>query len=166
MAAKSTEFTERLRGLIKGELKLSNNGFADRAGIGRSTLGNYFNKQNYGRVPEWDQLVKISRASGKSVEWLLTGKEAKPSGKVEPIEEYDLPVKPPATLWAMKELFESINREMNMLHDTVKDAKKAEDKLLSMVNRQKRDIDDLNKILREVGSSGDVSRLRKISGGK
>jgi hypothetical protein len=166
MAAKSTEFTERLRGLIKGELKMSNNGFADRAGIGRSTLGNYFNKQNYGRVPEWDQLVKISKASGKSVEWLLTGKEAKPSGKVEHIEDYDLPVKSPATSWAMKELFEGLKREMNMLHETVKNSKKTEDKLLAMVNRQQRDLDDLYKILREAGSSGDVSRLRKISSGK
>ncbi len=79
MATKNTAFTERLRKLIEDDLKMTHNAFADEAKIGRSTLGNYFNKQNYGRVPEWDQLIKISAASGKSVDWLLTGKETSES---------------------------------------------------------------------------------------
>lgn len=34
---------------------------------------NYLIPKGFGRVPEWDQLVKISKASGKSIDWLLMG---------------------------------------------------------------------------------------------
>gem|GEM_PF-6479751 len=34
---------------------------------------NYLIPKGIGRVPEWDQLIKISAASGKSIDWLLTG---------------------------------------------------------------------------------------------
>jgi transcriptional regulator with XRE-family HTH domain len=165
MAAKNSEFTERLRKLIKEELKMSNNAFADMAGIGHSTIGNYFNKQNYGRVPEWDQLLKIARSSGKTVDWLLTGKEAESS--LMKSGEFNTAVKNAIdTLGAMKELFQSIKREMLILHDATKSSKKTEDKFLSLINRQQQELAELSHTLREAGQSGDISRLKKVGGRK
>lgn len=42
--------------------------------MGYTTLMNYLIPKNLGRVPEWDQLVKISNVSNISIDWLLTGK--------------------------------------------------------------------------------------------
>jgi transcriptional regulator with XRE-family HTH domain len=165
MAAKNSEFTERLRKLIKEELKMSNNAFADMAGIGHSTIGNYFNKQNYGRVPEWDQLLKISKASGKTVDWLLTGKEAESS--LHKSGEFNTSIKNAIdTLAALKELFQNIKREMLILHDSVKSSKKTEDKFLSLINQQQQELDELSRALKAVGVSGNKSRLKKISAGR
>jgi transcriptional regulator with XRE-family HTH domain len=75
MAEKNIAFTERLRDIIKKDLKMTREEFAAKAGMKTSTINNYFNKKNYGRVPEWDQLLKISTAVGKSVDYLLTGEE-------------------------------------------------------------------------------------------
>ena len=72
MASKNIEFTARLKGTIK-EMGLKPPGFAEKASIGYSTLMNYLKKGAEGHVPEWDQLVKISKASGKTIDWLLTG---------------------------------------------------------------------------------------------
>jgi transcriptional regulator with XRE-family HTH domain len=166
MAAKNIEFTERLRKLIKEELKMSNNAFADMAGIGHSTIGNYFNKQNYGRVPEWDQLLKISKASGKTVDWLLTGKEAE-SSLHKSGGEFSVSVKNAIdSLGAMKELFQNIKREMLILHDAVKNSKKAEDKFLSLINRQQQELAELSHNLRGTGYSRNISRLKKAGGKK
>ncbi len=165
MAAKNSEFTERLRKLIKEDLRMSNNAFADMAGIGHSTIGNYFNKQNYGRVPEWDQLLKISKASGKTVDWLLTGKEAESSFNKS--GEFSVSVKNAIdSLGAMKELFQNVKREMLILHDAVKNSKKAEDKFLSLINRQQQELAELSSGLRKTGQSRNISRLKKAGGKK
>jgi len=74
MAEKNLVFTENLKQAIS-DTKLSNPKFAKKAGMNYSTLMTYLRPENNGRVAEWDQLVKISKASGKSIEWLLTGKE-------------------------------------------------------------------------------------------
>jgi len=160
MAAKNKDFTERLRKLIKEEMKMSNNAFADLAGIGHSTIGNYFNKQNYGRVPEWDQLLKISKASGKTVDWLLTGKEAESA--LTKSGEFSVSVKNAIdSLGAMKELFQNIKREMLILHDAVKNSKKAEDKFLSLINRQQQELAELSDTLRDTRHSPNLSRLKR-----
>jgi transcriptional regulator with XRE-family HTH domain len=160
MAAKNKDFTERLRKLIKEEMKMSNNAFADLAGIGHSTIGNYFNKQNYGRVPEWDQLLKISKASGKTVDWLLTGKEAESS--LQKSGEFNASLKNAIdSLGAMKELFQNIKREMLILHDAVKSSKKTENKFLDLINQQQQELDELSRALKAVGVSGNKSRKKK-----
>lgn len=159
MAAKNKDFTERLRKLIKEEMKMSNNAFADLAGIGHSTIGNYFNKQNYGRVPEWDQLLKISKASGKTVDWLLTGKEAEST--LQKSGEFNSSLKNAIdSLGAMKELFQNIKREMLILHDAVKSSKKTENKFLDLINQQQQELDELSRALKAVGVSGNKSRKK------
>jgi len=74
MAEKNLLFTERLESVIE-ECGLGAKGFAEKGCLGYSTLMNYLSRHSRGRVPEWDQLVKISKASGKSIDWLLTGDE-------------------------------------------------------------------------------------------
>ena len=77
MAGKSIEFTERLKQAIKNT-GMKNKIFAQKAKIGYTTLMNYLVPKGIGRVPEWDQLVKISIASGYSIDWFLTGKNITP----------------------------------------------------------------------------------------
>lgn len=81
MAAKNADFTARLEKAI-ADTGLDNKTFAKEAKMGYSTLMNYLVPGSRGRVPEWDQLVKISKASKKTINWLLTGeeKQAKTSG--------------------------------------------------------------------------------------
>lgn len=74
MAKKNEKFTENLKAVIASS-GLGNTGFAKRAGLGYSTLMTYLNDNNYGHVAEWEQLLKISSAAGKSINWLLTGGE-------------------------------------------------------------------------------------------
>lgn len=74
MASKNIEFTGRLKLAIKST-GLDKAGFAQKAKMGYTTLMNYLVPKGIGRVPEWDQLVKIAQASGKSIDWLLTGKD-------------------------------------------------------------------------------------------
>ncbi len=74
MAAKNNIFTQNLKKIIL-EAKLDNHKFAQKCGMNYSTLMTYLRPKNDGRVPEWDQLLKISVAGNKSIEWLLTGKE-------------------------------------------------------------------------------------------
>jgi transcriptional regulator with XRE-family HTH domain len=49
------------------------------AGISRHTLDNYLNIR--GHIPSADIAVKIARALGVSVEYLITGEEESPQGK-------------------------------------------------------------------------------------
>ncbi len=74
MAGKNKEFTYRLKKAI-ADTKLSNREFAAKEKLGYSTLMNYLNRNNIGKVPEWDQLVKISKTANKSIDWFLTGEE-------------------------------------------------------------------------------------------
>ena len=80
MAKKNTGFTSRLNNKIK-EKGISNPKFCKKIGIGYSTFMNYFNSDNYGRVPEWEQLLKISKGLDVSIEWLLTGDEPEKESK-------------------------------------------------------------------------------------
>ncbi|MBN1545733.1 MAG: helix-turn-helix transcriptional regulator [Syntrophaceae bacterium] len=72
MASKNIDFTQRLKKAIKNS-GLKNREFAEKAGIGYTTLMNYLVPKGLGRVPEWDQLVKISNALGESIDWLIKG---------------------------------------------------------------------------------------------
>jgi transcriptional regulator with XRE-family HTH domain len=75
MAAKNPDFTERLKqAIVSTGLKYP--AFAEKAGMPYSTLMSYLKRSAVGHVAEWDQLVKISNAAGKSVDWLLTGEDA------------------------------------------------------------------------------------------
>jgi transcriptional regulator with XRE-family HTH domain len=114
MAGKNTEFTERLKKLIKEELKMSINSFADKSGIGHSTLGNYFNKANYGRVPEWEQLVKIAKAANKSVDWLLTGTEPTFNITMKPEEKKSQLGEIKSLIEAMQQDISCIKNKMNV----------------------------------------------------
>lgn len=80
MADRNKEFTERFKKRLS-ELGISNPVFAKKIGIGYSTLMNYFNKDNFGRVPEWPQLIKIAQGLNVSVDWLLSGKDFKETKK-------------------------------------------------------------------------------------
>ncbi len=53
-----------------------------------STLMTYLSKKDYGRVAEWDQLIKIANASSMSIEWLLTGKEKENTDSTERQKAY------------------------------------------------------------------------------
>jgi transcriptional regulator with XRE-family HTH domain len=77
MAGKNPEFTERLKKAIH-EAGLDNPTFAKKSGIGYSTLMNYLNPNNIGKVPEWDQLIRIANTSGKTIDWLLSGEQFSP----------------------------------------------------------------------------------------
>jgi len=83
MATKNSLFTDNLKKII-ADLKMSNREFAEKAKIGYSTIMTYLNENNYGHVAEWDILIKISKASGKSIDWLLTGEEKGQTGQKEP----------------------------------------------------------------------------------
>ena len=72
MAAKNSEFTDRLEQVVE-KSGLSNPAFAGKAGITYSTFMGYLGRSYRGKVPEWDQLVKIAGAGNVSVDWLLTG---------------------------------------------------------------------------------------------
>lgn len=74
MARKNIDFANRLEMTIK-ESGLDYRDFSEKAKIGYTTLMNYLVPGSRGRVPEWDQLVKISEFTKKSIDWLLTGKE-------------------------------------------------------------------------------------------
>lgn len=73
MATKNVEVTKRILEIIEkmGGRKI----FANKSKTGLSTINNYFNTDNYGRVPEWPQLIKISKVSNKSIDFLLTGED-------------------------------------------------------------------------------------------
>ncbi|MFA5262105.1 MAG: helix-turn-helix transcriptional regulator [Candidatus Omnitrophota bacterium] len=90
MAGKNIEFTGRLKKAIK-DTGLNKNVFAREAKIEYNTLMNYLVPKGLGRVPEWDQLVKIADATGKSIDWFLTGKKLGSGvipGVAEPGAEY------------------------------------------------------------------------------
>jgi transcriptional regulator with XRE-family HTH domain len=78
MASKNIEFTARLKEAIK-DTGLEYKDFAEKSKIGYTTLMNYLIPKGLGRVPEWDQLVKISNGCGKSIDWMLTGQERTPA---------------------------------------------------------------------------------------
>jgi transcriptional regulator with XRE-family HTH domain len=71
-AKKNKGFTLRLEEAIKRS-GLGHTEFARNAGIGYSTLMNYLNKDNVGRVPQWHVLLKISHFTNRTIEWFLTG---------------------------------------------------------------------------------------------
>jgi len=68
-------FAERLLRLIGEEKPFS---WAAKNDIAKSSIHNVL---KFGRPPGPDQLVKISRATGMSIEWLLTGKDFSPQNK-------------------------------------------------------------------------------------
>ena len=64
------QFALRLRGAIEAT-HLNATRFATRAGVPQGTISKCLN----GHVPTARILLRIARLSGKSVDWLLTGKE-------------------------------------------------------------------------------------------
>jgi len=76
MATKNIDFTDRLEKRLS-EMGVDKKIFCKDAEINYSTFMTYLAPGSRGRVPEWDQLVKIANASGKSIDWLLTGKESR-----------------------------------------------------------------------------------------
>jgi hypothetical protein len=66
----SNQFSVRLGQVIQS-MGISPTHFARKAGVPQGTIS----KCLHGHVPSPKILLRISRASGKSVDWLLTGKE-------------------------------------------------------------------------------------------
>ena len=62
-------FSERLLHLIGEEKPFA---WAARNDVAKSSIHNVL---KFGRPPGPDQLIKISRATGRSIEWLLTGRD-------------------------------------------------------------------------------------------
>lgn len=82
-------FSERLLRLIGDEKPFA---WAARNDIAKSSIHNVLKS---GRPPGPDQLVKISKATGRSIEWLLTGsdfyhKHKEINGKIEDNSNVDL----------------------------------------------------------------------------
>lgn len=74
MARKDPEITKRIKQAI-AETGLKYPAFADKADLNYRSMMGYLMPGRCGFVPEWDQLVKIAAATGKSIDWLLTGLE-------------------------------------------------------------------------------------------
>lgn len=64
------QFSARLRETIRA-LGINPTTFAYKAGVPQGTIS----KCLHGHVPSAKNLLRISRTAGKSVDWLLTGKE-------------------------------------------------------------------------------------------
>ncbi|HGE8287399.1 TPA: helix-turn-helix domain-containing protein [Serratia marcescens] len=62
-------FGERLKKAMNGE---SNMSFAKKCGLSDTVIGKYLRGESY---PGIDKLPSISMACGRSIEWLLTGKD-------------------------------------------------------------------------------------------
>jgi len=73
MAKKNPSFSERLKHLYKESGCKNEAIFAREIGLNYTTIRKYLRQD--GTVPEWPQLLSISEHTGRSVEWLLTGKE-------------------------------------------------------------------------------------------
>lgn len=95
MSSRNDKFTIRLLSALKErgvEYKPNTRGnlkkFAEDNEIVYTTLHKCLREENRGHVPEWDQLLKISIAVEKSVDWLLTGREETArSGTISPHKE-------------------------------------------------------------------------------
>lgn len=68
-------FGERLKKAMNGE---SNMAFAKKCGLSDTVIGKYLRGESY---PGIDKLPSISMACGRSIEWLLTGKDDSTSEK-------------------------------------------------------------------------------------
>jgi len=82
MAEKNEVFTNNLLFALKTKginyekgKKTGLKKFAKDNNIVYTTLHKCLREDMYGHVPEWDQLLKISKAVDRSIDWLLTGKE-------------------------------------------------------------------------------------------
>jgi len=72
MATKNLDFTDKLEKLLS-DMEVDKKIFCKNAKINYSTFMTYLAPGSRGRVPEWDQLVKIAKALEKTIDWLLTG---------------------------------------------------------------------------------------------
>ena len=84
MAGKNEDFTKNLLSALRTKgidyrpnAKTGLKKFAKDNQITYTTLHKCLREENHGHVPEWDQLLKISKAVDKSIDWLLTGREEK-----------------------------------------------------------------------------------------
>jgi len=80
MSENNPGFTERLLDSLKKKgidyepkKRTGLKKFARDNEIVYTTLHKCVREEMLGHVPEWDQLLKISKAVGESVDWLLTG---------------------------------------------------------------------------------------------
>ncbi len=69
------QFSARLRRVIDST-GLNPTHFAWKAGVPQGTIS----KCLHGHVPTAKLLLRISKVGGRSVDWLLTGREARPGG--------------------------------------------------------------------------------------
>lgn len=76
MVAAKHDFGRRLKEAFDNA---TNGTIAEKIGVGEGTVGFYVR----GRVPDADILIKIANATGRSIDWLLTGKESTPERVVE-----------------------------------------------------------------------------------
>lgn len=70
-------FKDRLMILMKGERPYT---FARKCGIEKGLFQNYWQK---GKIPTYENLLKLQRGTGCSIDWLLTGQIPTLAGKVD-----------------------------------------------------------------------------------
>lgn len=70
-------FKDRLKTLMKGDKPYT---FARKCGIDKGLFQNYWQK---GKIPTSETLLKLQRATGCSLDWLLTGRLPTLTGQVD-----------------------------------------------------------------------------------
>jgi hypothetical protein len=157
MASKNTEFTERFKRAIK-ITGLEYPEFAIKSKIHYPTLMNYLVPKGIGRVPEWDQLVKLAKSLETTTDWLLTGQgsmRAKAPEIKEQRDQYGTPLQPCPFCGGMSEEIKKLCKTMKEIvdskHPVIVPA------LLSnleafkySVDKERKQDDDIDKLKREV----------------
>jgi len=72
MAKASSEFSKRLKNLMKNKGLATQRELARGLDVSEIAVSNYVTK---GRVPEWDVLVRMADYFGVTTDWLLTGRD-------------------------------------------------------------------------------------------
>lgn len=76
-------FKDRLQVLMKGDRPYT---FARKCGIEKGLFQNYWQK---GKIPTYENLLKLQRGTGCSIDWLLTGQIPVPGEKVDKLRFVD-----------------------------------------------------------------------------
>lgn len=120
---------------------------------------NYLIPKGLGRVPEWDQIVKIAAASGKSIDWLLTGVEPKTTAAPVIPEQANNHSASSADqyLRVCSPLFASLSLNIKTMEQSITS-------LTKRLDAQRSDIDRIEAALQKYADTGDTLPLKIRSG--
>ncbi len=139
---RATEVGERIR-QIREELGLTQGEFAERLGVTRASVARY----EAGRVPSLNLLRHIARLGGVGVGWIL--QEVPAPG---PRRTRDESTSPSAIPGPVRNLLVFLRGEMVKLAPLPKERRKRyEDRLLELLARVKRDLEDYRHLLDDGG---------------